>query len=247
MIEDSSQHGLMTILAADTSTSINSVAVCRGGQLVAEVVVESRRLHSERLIGVVDWLLAEAGLSLDQIEVLAVSHGPGSFTGLRIGVATWKGLAFGLKRPLVGVPTLDALSRAGVFENAVVCAVLDARMHEVFAAAYLFEQGRRTKIVPDAVCPIEVFLGQPQLQGRPLVFLGDGARNYEDRIRARCPQAVFAASHCAVPRAAAVAAEALDLLEQGGPSEAALVSPIYLRQSQAEQDRERALAGASPL
>lgn len=227
----------MFILAADTSTSINTVCLARSGHILAETVVLSGRKHSERLLETVDWVLAEAGMGLGQIDTLAVSVGPGSFTGLRVGIATWKGLALAQGLPLVGVPTLDAMTGLGVFRDGIVCPLLDARMHEVFGAVYSYRNGIRTKLTPDRVCSIEEFLKEVP---ETAVFLGDGSALYADRIRQRFPEAFFAPEHCSVPRASAVAAEAFQLVQDGASTEPGAVVPIYLRKSQPEEKNERA-------
>jgi len=201
-------------------------------------VVECRRLHSERLLATVEWVLREAGVELEAVDALGVSIGPGSFTGLRIGAATWKGLAFGLRKPLMGVPTLDAMTRVLPLESGLVCPLLDARMKEVFGAVYRFEAGRREKVAAERACPIEALLELPVFsaaQGNtgPL-FLGDGARLYRERILAALPSAWFAPGPSSVPRASAVAGEAFARFEAGESSDPALVTPVYLRQSQAE-------------
>ncbi|MBN2307581.1 MAG: tRNA (adenosine(37)-N6)-threonylcarbamoyltransferase complex dimerization subunit type 1 TsaB [Candidatus Hydrogenedentes bacterium] len=221
----------MKILAVDTSTSINTVAACDAGVVLAETVVACGRSHSERLLDTVDWVLGQAGLQLGEFDALAVSVGPGSFTGLRVGVATWKGLAAGAGLGLVGVPTLDAMTRVACLDDAVVCVLLDARMKEVFGAVYEFQAGVRTKRGPESVAPVEQLLdGLPDR----VLFLGDGALLYRDRIEERVAEPVFAPSMLMVPRAAAVAAEAEALIAAGAPAEAARVAPVYLRKSQAE-------------
>lgn len=238
---------MSTILAADTSTTVNTVALCRrildssGAPemvLLAETVVECRRLHSERLLATVEWVLREAGVDLDAVDMLAISIGPGSFTGLRIGAATWKGLAFGLQKPLVGVPTLDAMTQMILCESGLVCPLLDARMKEVFGAVYRFEAGRREKVEPERACAIETLLELPVFssgfEGISPLFLGDGARLYRERILTALPAARFAPGPLSVPRASAVAAEAFARLDAGDYGDAALVAPVYLRQSQAE-------------
>ncbi|MDX9975042.1 MAG: tRNA (adenosine(37)-N6)-threonylcarbamoyltransferase complex dimerization subunit type 1 TsaB [FCB group bacterium] len=227
----------MVILAADTSTPVNTVCLSRSGQILAETVVLSGRKHSERLLETVDWVLSEGGMGLGQVDTLAVSVGPGSFTGLRVGIATWKGLALAQGLPLAGVPTLDAMTGLGVFTEGVVCPLLDARMHEVFGAVYAYRGGIRTKLTPDRVCSIDDFLNDVP---DTAVFLGDGATLYADAIRKRFPQAFFAPGHCAVPRASAVAWEAFQRLEEGASTDAAAVVPIYLRKSQPEEKKERA-------
>lgn len=229
----------MIVLAADTSTSFNTVALCRDQHLLAETVVDAGRKHSERLLETTEWILAEAGMALEDVDLLAISIGPGSFTGLRIGAATWKGLALGAQRPLAAVPTLDAMTRLGAFREGIVCPLLDAKMGEVFGALYRFEGGRRTKVSEDRAGPVEQLLESVEqldesVEGET-TFLGDGAILYRERILARVPDAIFAAAPFSTPRASAVAMEALERVRQGGSTEAADVSPCYLRKSQAEE------------
>lgn len=230
----------MKILAADTSTSVNTVAVCEDGRVLAETVVECGRAHAERLLSTVDWVLTEAGLGLRDLDALAISKGPGSFTGLRVGVATWKGLALGAQLPLVGVPTLDALSRVPAAISGTLCPVLDARMGEVFGAVYQYDDGKRTRLRDDTVCAIDAFLDG--IEGTAQ-FLGDGAQRYWPAIEKRMPGARLLTGTAGVPRASAVASEAAAILSAGGAADAAAVAPVYLRKSQAEEAREK--AGAS--
>lgn len=238
---------MSVVLAAETSTAINSVALLRGDALLAEAVIDGRRLHSERLLPTVDWLLGEAGLALRDIELLAVSTGPGSFTGLRIGAATWKGLALANDLPLVAVPTLDAMTRLCPCAPAShLAVVLDARMKEVFAAVYRFEGGRRIKVIDDVACSIELLLeriaGLDSFSENGLTLMGDGADCYRGTIAQQFPQAAIAAPAQSAPRASAVALEALALQTAGACTDAARVSPVYLRKSQAEINRDLKLA-----
>lgn len=239
------------ILAADTSTAIYSVALCNDDRILAETVIDGRRLHSERLLPSVAWLLGEAGLSLSEIELLAISIGPGSFTGLRIGAATWKGLALANDLPLIGVPTLDAMTHLGTPSSATYHAVLlDARMKEVFAAVYQFEGGRRTQVLAEQACSIEAFIAQaselPGFDPGALSLTGDGAQLYQERLRAAWPGAMIASPMLSVPRASAVALEAMALRDAGVTTDAGLVNPVYLRKSQAEVNRDKTLATAAP-
>ena len=229
----------MLVLAADTATSVNTVALCDDDRLLAESIAESGRRHSERLMATVDWVLQEAGHTLADVELLAISRGPGSFTGLRVGVSAWKGLAFGRTLPLIGVPTLDAMARLVPLYEGSLCTVLDARMHEVFGAVYRAGGERAEKAGPDRVCPIEdlVAVTEPGT-----LFIGDGATLYRDRILAAQPSARFASPSTGMPRASAVAAEALALMSQGASADAEAVEPVYLRLSQAEEARRAAAA-----
>lgn len=232
----------MILLAADTATSYLTIAVCDAHHVLAESTVQCGRAHSERLVESARAVLDQCGHTLESIDALAISIGPGSFTGVRVGVATWKGLAFGARKPLVGVPTLDAMTRLSSFQNATVCPLLDARMHEVFGAVYRYRDGVREKLAPDRVCPVEMLLDETDAS---TVFLGDGAALYRERILLRHPNAVFAAPPCDRPRGAAVAFEAMAMLEAGACSDPALVTPVYLRQSQAEINLANKLAAAN--
>lgn len=234
-----------TILATDTSTAINTVAVCRDGAVLAEVVVHAGRRHAERLMALTDTVLAESGLALEDVDALAVSIGPGSFTGLRIGVSAWKGLALGATKPLVAVPTLDAMARVANVHDGWVCPLVDARMKEVYGAVYQYKSGTRTCVVPAQVCPVEhILAGLPA--GAAACCLGDGAQLYRERILAAQPEARFPDASLAAPRAGAVAQEAEALLAEGAQADAALVSPVYLRPSQAEQLAAARTAKAAP-
>lgn len=228
----------MIILSADTSTAYYSVALCDDEHVLAEVTIEGGRKHSERLLETVDWLLSETGLELSDVEMLAISHGPGSFTGLRVGVSAWKGLALGADLPLVGVSTLDAMARLTPASEGTICPLLDAKMQEVYGALYRFENGQRLKVKADSVCPVEeMFEG---LSG-PVMCLGEGAEEYRDRIVQAYPDAAFAPEGCNFPRASTVASEAMHALAAGAACDAAQLRPVYLRKSQAEE----ALAAAS--
>ncbi len=234
------------LLAADTSTRYCTVAVCRMGadysaplRLLAETVVDRHRLHSERLISTADWALKEADVTLQQLGMLAISNGPGSFTGLRIGSAAWKGLALACNLPLVAVPTLDAMSRMPVPADALVVPMLDARMNEVFGAVYRYDRGVRHKLTPDMVCPVESLLAAiPQGLGLPLIVLGDGVERFEETIRRVCPEAAFMPPPLSMPRASAVALEAMSMLAAGACTDPGAVSPVYLRKSQPEMVRD---------
>lgn len=230
----------MLTLAADTSTSINSVALCDGERLLCESTADAGRRHAERLLSTVDWVLGESGATLDDVKLLAVSVGPGSFTGLRIGVSTLKGLALSKRLPLIGVPTLDAMTHLAPGMDGTVCVLLDARMHEVYAAVYEIRDGSRERRTPDMVARVETVLDRCPAN---TLFIGDGAEAYRDRIQEKIPTARFLPSASNVPRASAVALEAYRLDQDGAAGNAGDVNPVYLRQSQAEAARgEKALS-----
>ena len=234
------------MLAADTSTRHCTVAVCRFDaagrcEVAAQTSVDQKRLHAERLMDAMQATLDACEYSLESISCLAVSIGPGSFTGLRVGAAAWKGLAFALQLPLVPVPTLDAMSLLNSVPNGIAVPMLDARMDEVFGAVYRFKDGQREKCTPDRVCTVEVLLDEGGLQKTPFIALGDGALRYQDRITETAPHAYIAGNAYGIPRADAVAREGYALLCAGANTDAARAAPQYLRASQAEQAREQRL------
>jgi len=231
------------ILAVDTSTRHCAVALCRAAgwdgtcTVLAQSCVDRPRLHAERLLEGVHWVLNAAGCSLDGVTCLAATSGPGSFTGLRVGLATWKGLAFALGLPLVAVPTLDAMARLVPVRDGVVIPLLDARMQEVFGAVYRFRNGVREELVPARACRVESLLSNDYLNEPNLYFLGEGAWRYETEVRNRTPQGHLVSPACGTSRADTVAAEACSMIAAGCCVDPALAAPCYLRVSQAEQAR----------
>jgi len=221
----------MRILSLDTSTSCLSIAVCDDNCVLAQNTCECGRAHAELLLATLDRLLKSAGTTLREINLLAVTNGPGSFTGLRIGMAHWKGLALANSLPLMGVPTLDALARQADVHDGHVCPMIDAKMGEVYATCYRFENGVRTRERAETV-------GRPEAIARTLprntVLLGDGAALYADTIIECLPHATLRTEACPLC-ATTIAAEALDRVRRGFPTDAASATLMYLRQSQPEE------------
>jgi tRNA threonylcarbamoyladenosine biosynthesis protein TsaB len=229
----------MRVLALETSTRAGGVALLDGDHLIAEYTLSAPTTHSERLMGTVDRLLGDAGWTIGQIEGLAVSIGPGSFTGLRIGVSTAKGLALALGIPLVGVPTLDALAAALPHAVDPVCPILDAKKGEVYASLFHWEAGRMVRdweylaLTPEELCA--------RLSG-PVIFTGDGVAAFaEVLVRELGPRARLAPPGRRLPSAACVAQLGQCRLLSGDSVEPAGLTPLYIRPSEAELKRRRAL------
>ena len=235
----------MRILAADTSTQYCSVSLCEAGDVLPRILCETTvlagRRHSEILLSQTRDLLDAVRLSLNEIDLLAISAGPGSFTGLRVGMATWKGLAFGLRRPLMAVPTLDAMARRIGPGESIACPMLDARMDEVFAAAYRLRGGVRECLLEPVVAPArEVIARIPH----GAVVFGDGALRYRGVFENAGARVQIPAAEFHVASAAAVAFEAAERLGRGELADASAARPIYLRKPQAEVVSEAARAAA---
>lgn len=222
----------MTVLGIETATPVCGVALGREGSILVERSLNTGTHHAERLLPMVRDALDEAGLELRDLDGIAVSIGPGSFTGLRIGLSTAKSLCWSAGLPLVAVPTLDAMAAQFPYAACPVCPALDARKKEVYAALYdTSSGGLRTLIAPAAVSPVSFVAS---LTG-PVLFVGDGARLYRREIVAELGGAArFAPPPLDRPSAAAVAALGLFKLERGESEDLVRAEPVYLRKSEAE-------------
>jgi tRNA threonylcarbamoyladenosine biosynthesis protein TsaB len=200
------------------------------------------------LIFAIQALLEEAGLGLTEIEGIAISLGPGSFTGLRVGLSAVKGLALATERPVVGIPTLDALASQLPCTPCLVCPIVDARKGEVYAALYKQgEGGTVERLTPyQALSPAALMAGIPPQQ---TVFLGDGVEVYGDLIKEHLgEQALFAPVHLRFLRGTTVAELGLKRIKQGEKDDIVSLVPIYVRQSDAEiqWDKSRSVALRHP-
>jgi tRNA threonylcarbamoyladenosine biosynthesis protein TsaB len=222
----------MLLLAIETSTLSGGVALIGEEGIVAEYRLNIEITHSERLLVMIDRVLQEARVSLSKVDALAVSIGPGSFTGLRIGLATAEGLALGAAKPIVTVPTLMALASRVPFSTLPVVPLLDAKKKEVYWAAFGFEAGVCRRLIDDEVSSPEEMLRRIP---RPALFLGEGSRLYADLIRREMgEQARFAPAALLLPSASSVAEIGLEKLKRGELSDPVSATPFYLRRSEAE-------------
>jgi tRNA threonylcarbamoyladenosine biosynthesis protein TsaB len=220
----------MRLLAIETSTLAGGVALFDGERLVGEYLLDVSVTHSERLMVAVDRLLGDARWSPRELEALAVAIGPGSFTGLRIGLATVKGLALALSIPIAGVPTLDAMAASVPFAALPVCPIVDARKGEVYASLFRWD-GEGMHREWDYLA-----LGPDELAARfeePVIVMGDAAASI------RSPFARLAPAARRRPSPACVGQLALPRLAQGDVVAPADLLPLYLRPSEAELKRRR--------
>lgn len=224
----------MLILAVDTTTPSGSVALAEDGALLGEAAVESAATHSARLLRSVDFLLGARGLGIQDVGAFAVAAGPGSFTGIRIGVGAVKSLAFASGRPVAPVSTLAALAaKLEGGPEALVCPLLDAKKGEIYAALYEAGPGGLAEIVPQGAYEPAAFLARIPA-GRPVAFIGGGLDACRGAVRERLGEAArFPARSRFV--AAEVARLGAAILAAGRGVEAASLEPIYYRRSQAEE------------
>lgn len=222
----------MKILAVDTATKSCSVAVIDEDTLLAELTSVNDQTHSRQLLSIIDIVLGKAGLKIDQLDGFAVSIGPGSFTGLRIGIASVKGLAFGLNKPVVGISSLQTLAFQRRQNPYLICPVLDARKHEVYYCRYRFNSGKLEQESQERVAsPAEAVRGIRE----PCVFVGNGAKLYQGLISAALGElAHFAAESQHTIQASAVAWLSLPRFKRQETDEVHLLVPHYIRKSDAE-------------
>ncbi len=227
----------MKVLAFDTSSFYGSIALMEDERLVLELNAGGVEGHAVWLVPSLDYLLKKARTSIKEIDLFAVSIGPGSFTGLRIGVSVVKGLAWTLKKPVAGISTLEALSMNVPFGEVNVCPIMDARKKEVYTAIYTMGRNGRKTILRDSVMSPEAlleFISGAGMEG-PVVFIGDGIRVYGDSIRRGVRDALFAPEYMWQVRASHIAHLAVKKSVEKGPEE---LSPLYLRKSDAELKKQ---------
>jgi tRNA threonylcarbamoyladenosine biosynthesis protein TsaB len=223
----------MLTLAIDTSTRSAGIALLKGDDVVAESYFRLQLTHSERVLPAVEAILSAAGAGVEEVRLFAVTHGPGSFTGLRIGAGLAKGMALGTGGDIVGVSTLDALAQNLAFSAHLVCPVLDARKGQVYTALYRPSRpGVLEKVEPDQAVEPSVFLEKIR---EPVIFTGDGVPVYGRLIREMLPsRAFFAPSHLQFIRPSAVALLGLERYRRGERDDLLTFAPRYLRRSEAE-------------
>ncbi|WP_077612232.1 tRNA (adenosine(37)-N6)-threonylcarbamoyltransferase complex dimerization subunit type 1 TsaB [Clostridium sp. Marseille-P2415] len=228
----------MRILGIESSSLVASVAVVADGVVTAEYTVNFKKTHSQTLLPMLDEIVKMVGLDLETIDAIAISGGPGSFTGLRIGSATGKGLGLALKKPLISVSTVDAMAY-NLFGCAfTVCPIMDARRNQVYTGIYDNRNGFFTVKEPCAM-DIGDLIEELNTAGQKVIFLGDGVPVYKSRIEEKIAVPFeFAPAHLNRQRAAAVAALGCRYYEDGRTISAAEHAPDYLRKPQAERERE---------
>lgn len=238
----------MKVLAIDSSGMTATVAVVEDTQTIAEYTVNFKKTHSQTLLPMIDTMGKMIELDLKTIDAIAVAGGPGSFTGLRIGSATAKGLGLALEKPLIHVPTVDGLAYNLYGCQDIICPIMDARRKQVYTGMYTFarrelEGSKETELVLDVLeaqnaSPIDELIERLNIHGRPVVFLGDGVPVYQDVIREkmRVPFS-FAPASANRQRAAVVGALGIQYYKEGKFETAMEHQPDYLRVSQAERER----------
>lgn len=222
----------MLILGLDTSTTTGGVAIITEERLIANYQLDITVTHSARLFPAIDVILRDVHISLNKLDGIAVAVGPGSFTGLRIGVAAAKSLAYLNKIPLIGISTLDALAFPFSQTNLLVCSILDALRGEVYAAIYKTKDGKQEKISDDIVISIPKLLEQLQ---SPCLFTGNGIAKHKQEIQANLDElASFSPLNLQVVLPSSIAELGMQKLSVGIQDDPLKLEPRYLRRPEAE-------------
>ena len=231
----------MRILAFETSAKAASVALLQDGALLGEYMQNSGQTHSRTIMQMAQNLLENCDLTAKDVDAVACAAGPGSFTGVRIGLAAAKGFAWGREIPLVGVSTLEAMAKNAAFADGVYCAAMDARRNQVYTALFRMENGSFRRLMDDSAISVEE-LGQKlgELDGCKYL-LGDGAVLCHKHLSASVSGLILMPEHLRMQRAAGTALLAWEQLQQGDVLPAGEVTPNYLRLSQAERERLKKL------
>lgn len=229
----------MRVLSVDSSTATASCAVIEDGKLLGELTFNDKKQHSVILMSQIDYLLKGLNLDIEDIDGFVVSSGPGSFTGLRIGTASIKGLAQGLNKPLVGISSLDCLAYNLAYTDGVICPILDALRDNVYTALYKFDNGNLVRLTDYLAIHVDELISILQGQESNTVsFIGDGIPKFKEKLKNSFEHVYFSPAHLNFPRASSLGELGLQKLKNNLSDDLLSFSPIYLRKSQAEREYE---------
>ncbi len=233
----------MKLLGIDSSGLAASVSLVIDGIMVAEYTTNLKKTHSQTLLPMIDEIVQMTSFDLKEIDAIAVSAGPGSFTGLRIGSSTAKGLGLALKKPIIPVPTVEGLAYNLYGTSDLICPIMDARRNQVYTGIYEFKGNNFNIISNQKAVEIKDLISELNTLNRKVVFLGDGVPVYKEIIEQEMlSEFAFALPHMAIQKAGAVCSRAEVLYQAGKIETAADHKPDYLRLSQAERERKEKLS-----
>ena len=238
----------MRILAIDSSGLVATVAVVEEeneiSKTIAEYTINYKKTHSQTLLPMLDEIVKMTDMDLDKIDAIAVAGGPGSFTGLRIGSATAKGLGLALKKPLIHIPTVDGLAYNLCYTDRIICPIMDARRNQVYTGIYQMDGDKLQVLEAQMAVGIDELAKKLCTYGKPVIFLGDGVPVHKERLEKELmtdQDIAFAPAHMNQQRAATVGMLGIQYYKEGKTETAMEHKPDYLRVSQAEREREERL------
>jgi len=234
----------MRVLALDTSSMVASVAVVDESKLLGEITFNYKKQHSTILLPMIDKLLKSLEIQITEVDAIACASGPGSFTGLRIGAATAKGLCHGANKPIIGIPTLDGLAFNLAYSRGIICPIMDALRDNVYTSIYRWEGDGLFKVQDYMAVHIDEIIEKLKVFNEKVIFLGDGVPVHEEKIKDELSiNASFAPVHLNMQKASSIGALALRRLQKGDLDDYLSFAPFYLRKSQAEREYDKRHGG----
>ena len=215
----------MLVLSVDSSYSTATCALIKDDKILAEINLNDKKQHSIILMRLIDSILKEYEIDINDIDAFIISRGPGSFTGLRIGMATLKGLAFASKKPLISVSTLDALAYNSISFQGIICPIM--------------ENNNLTPLIKEQCLNINELVTILKEQTLPIIFVGDGVAKHKEFLQENIPNSFFAPNHSNFPKASSVGELGIKKINDGVIENIDSINPIYLRKSQAEREYEK--------
>lgn len=229
----------MKVLAVDTSSIVATVAIMEDEKLIGEYIINHKKTHSQKLMPMIKEIMNSVELKVDHIDLFAAAIGPGSFTGIRIGVATIKGLAHAVDKPVVGVSTLDGLAYNLPYTQHLICPIMDARRGQVYNAVYRWKEEDLQILKAYRALSIEELIQELKSRGEDVIFCGDGVPVFRTKLESELGElSKFAFANSNMQRASSIAALALQRARRGETESYMDLKPFYLRKSQAEREYE---------
>ena len=229
----------MLVLSVDSSYSTVTCALIKDDKILAEINLNDKKQHSVILMRLIDSILKEYEIDINDIDAFIISRGPGSFTGLRIGMATLKGLAFASKKPLISVSTLDALAYNSISFQGIICPIMDALRDNIYTCLYKNENNNLTPLIKEQCLNINELVTILKEQTLPIIFVGDGVAKHKEFLQENIPNSFFAPNHSNFPKASSVGELGIKKINDGVIENIDSINPIYLRKSQAEREYEK--------
>lgn len=228
----------MLVLGIETCSTVASVALIDDKQLLGEILINSTKTHSQKLMPIIDQLLKNCDVKVKDLDLIGVSCGPGSFTGVRIGLSTAKGLAHPFDIPMVEVSSLEALGYNMTFGEGLICPIFDARRNQVYSRVMKWEENKLITVIEDENCLVDELVEQLQAYTEPVIFTGDGVIAFEDFLKEKLgARAIMAPQNARMPRGSSVAQAAYEAHEDKHKKYDD-VKANYLRKTEAERNYE---------
>lgn len=228
----------MKLLGIDSATEAASCAIIDDDKLLGEITFNYKKQHSVIIMNMIDYLLKNLNLSIDDLDGFAVSKGPGSFTGLRIGMAVVKGLSEGSKKPFVSISSLDTMAYSLAYTNGIICPIIDALRNNVYTALYTFENNKLNKTSDYMAISVDDLIKMLKDYNLPVTFIGDAMPKFRETFETKLDKVNFAPAHLNLVKASGLCELGINLMREGKFDNPLSSAPIYLRKSQAEREYE---------